>query len=322
MAHSTRGSLKRVATLIVYLLTAAALAWALTQVDWSLLRGAHLSWPQIALASVLALSFLSLCALTWRVILVGLGAVDMPRLLVLFDIFARAWMARYIPGGVPALAAKYFFATQHGLSKPKVAVSTILEPAAQVVGSVIAAIGLLALTPQFAQLPFVLRAVAVGSAVGLLVLINPTVFNRVGSLVMARLGRPAPTPVSWRLLASAIGLFAVAGLVHGASMAALASAVVPDLARGEVVYLVGAFLLAGIIGMLTPLLPSGLGTREAALLLLLLLVMPTSAATLVVVLSRVFLTLIDIVFWALFATLSRLPAIRGADAVIATPEPR
>jgi len=83
---------------------------------------------------------------------------------------------------------------------------------------------------------------------------------------------------------------------------------------GDLLFLVGAYGFAGVVGMLTPLVPSGLGTKDATLLVLLLLVVTAPTAALVVLVSRVWSAAVDVLFWAVAVGLERLrrsQALRG-----------
>jgi uncharacterized membrane protein YbhN (UPF0104 family) len=62
----------------------------------------------------------------------------------------------------------------------------------------------------------------------------------------------------------------------------------------SILYLTGAFSLAGMIGILAFFTPSGLGVREGVLALFLNQVMPTSVAIVAAVASRIWLTVVEL----------------------------
>jgi uncharacterized membrane protein YbhN (UPF0104 family) len=78
-------------------------------------------------------------------------------------------------------------------------------------------------------------------------------------------------------------------------------AVDSGIAPGLYVYCVGAYNLAGALGMATPILPSGIGVRDGVLLLLLTFVLPSEIAVALTVLSRLWSVIVDLLFYLLAA---------------------
>ncbi|PKQ25030.1 MAG: hypothetical protein CVT64_11850 [Actinobacteria bacterium HGW-Actinobacteria-4] len=278
-----------------------ALCWYFLTVDWSALHGVTFRPGLLALALVVALAFRYLGVVVWRLVLRQLGADALPPLPVLADIYAKAWLARYIPGTLPWIAGKVYLAAEHGIAKTKLAVSSVVEAGAQVVGVGALSLALLALDGRIADVAPFIRVVAVVGALALACVMLPPVFNRMIHLGARLVRRDIQVSVSWRGVGSPVALYAVGAVVSGLSYVAFSHAIITNLTWGDTAYLIGAFGLAGVVGMLTPLVPSGLGTRDSAQLLLLLVILPVPEAALLVLASRVWSALVDVVFWAVAA---------------------
>jgi len=291
---------------LFYAAIAAAFAWFLATIDWDTLDGTALGWGWIAGATVIALGFRYWGVLVWRTVLTRLGATRLPRFRVLADIYARAWLARYIPGTVPWIAGKIYLAAEQGIAKSRLAVSTLVEAAAQVVAVATVSLAILAIDPRIGEISLALRWVVGLGAVAGLVAMAPPVFNRVIALAARAVRRGAPEPVDWPTVAQAVAMYAGGALISGTAYALILLAVVPDASGADLLFAVGAFGFAGVVGILTPLVPSGLGTRDATQMALLLIILPAPSAALVVVLSRVWSAAVDVLFWGIAAGAARL----------------
>lgn len=295
-----------------YVAIAAAFGWFVWQLDWDGLAGTEVIWGWMLGASALALVFRYLGVVVWRVVLARLGARQLPRFRVLADVYAKAWLARYIPGTVPWIAGKIYIAAQHGVSKSKLAVSTLVEAAAQIVAVGAVSLTLLAIDPRVGEISPALRwLVGLGAVAGFLTM-TPPVFNRLLALGFRLLKRQDPVRVDWPVVRDSLALYGGGAIISGVSYALVMKAVVPDVAMADLAFLVGAFGFAGVVGMLTPLVPSGLGTRDATQMVLLLIIVPAPIAALVVLVSRVWSAAVDVLFWAIALT-SRPRGLRHQD---------
>ncbi|WP_084039301.1 lysylphosphatidylglycerol synthase domain-containing protein [Demequina sp. NBRC 110053] len=289
----------------------AAFAWFAWTVDWQALQGIDLGWAWVVAATAVAIAFRYLGVVVWRVVLVRLGARRMPPMRVLADVYARAWLARYIPGTLPWIAGKIYLAAEQGISKSRLAVSTLVESAAQVVAVGAVSLTLLATDPRLGEISPTLRVLVAAGAVAAFVAMAPPVFNRLLVLGFRLLRRGAAVPVGWPVVRDAVLLYGGGALLSGLAYALLMRSVVPDAVGRDLLFAVGAFGFAGVVGILTPLVPSGLGTRDATQLVLLLLILPAPTAALVVLLSRVWSAAVDVLFWAIAAGWARLRPVRA-----------
>ena len=62
----------------------------------------------------------------------------------------------------------------------------------------------------------------------------------------------------------------------------------------QILFLTGALAFSSILGLIAIFAPSGLGVREGALVYLLSLMMPESVAVIISILTRIWMTLIEI----------------------------
>ncbi len=287
--------------LAFYVGIVVAFGWYLTTVDWASLDGLELAWGWLILATAVAVAFRYAGVLIWRLVLIELGARDLPRFGVLADVYARAWMARYIPGTIPWIAGKVYLAAEHGISKSRLAVSSVVEAAAQIIGVGAVSLALLAADGRILEVSPALRWLVALGAVALGVGLLPPVFNRVVRLGFRLVRRGTPVAVQWRLIGLTLSSYGAAGLLSGLAYALLALALAPGLGARDILFLVGAFGFAGVVGMLTPFVPSGLGTRDGVQLLLLLIVLDPALATVVVLVSRLWSAVVDVLFWSVAA---------------------
>jgi hypothetical protein len=70
-------------------------------------------------------------------------------------------------------------------------------------------------------------------------------------------------------------------------------------------YVAAAYPVAYCVAVLTFIVPSGLGTRDAALAIALKAVMPTTVATAIAVAFRIFQTLVELLYVGLVAAVAR-----------------
>lgn len=92
--------------------------------DLSQLRHLHIRWLWVLVGSAWGLVFRYWAVFIWRVILRALGSPSLPNFRLMTYVFAKAWMARYIPGTITWIAGKVYMAASYGISKSRLAVSS------------------------------------------------------------------------------------------------------------------------------------------------------------------------------------------------------
>lgn len=294
-----RTSLAWVAPLAYYTVLIGIAGYLLATLDWRVLDGLRPEWGWIAVATLTGLASRVLMIATWLVILRGLGARRGLDVSALAYVYAKSWLGRYIPGTVPWILGKIYFASRQGLSVRKLTTSSLLEAGLQTLVGLVVGIALILFAPRAAPLPTALVATMIGAIAVGGVLLLPPVFNRAMQFA-ARLFRRPPIAAEdlpgYRTVGSGAGLYVVVAVANGASLFFIALALEPGLPAAVFLYCVGALALASAVGMLAVFAPGGIGVREAVLVVLLGAVMPTEAALAIAVVTRAWSIAVDLLF--------------------------
>jgi hypothetical protein len=128
----------------------------------------------------------------------------------------------------------------------------------------------------------------------LAVLAWPALLNRIVAVGLRVLRRePLEESLSARAIVTTVVLYALAWVLFGVHILVLALAVGGG--PGVTLASLTGYALAGSLGMLTVILPAGLGARDGILALVLASAMPLSAGTAVAIVSRFVVTVVDVV---------------------------
>ncbi|MCA5892775.1 flippase-like domain-containing protein [Isoptericola sp. NEAU-Y5] len=286
-----------------FLLVAVGLAvYAVVAAGDELARAAEsLSSGRVAVAFVASVVFVGCTFGAWRAVLADLGSPVGVR--PALSVFGLSQLGKYVPGGVWNVVAAAEIGADHGIPRRRSVTTTAVATLVGVVSG--AVVGLVAL-------PFVATEELGGAAWALWVLpavavvLLPPVLNRLVARAL-RLARrePLEQPLSWRGLGAA-ALWSVAGwLCAGVQVWVLAVGLgMPADPRG-VALAVGGYALAWVVGFVVVIVPAGAGARELVLLAVLAGSLPHAAVLLVVLVSRVLVTVADLLLGALGALARR-----------------
>ncbi|MEO1529565.1 MAG: lysylphosphatidylglycerol synthase domain-containing protein [Planctomycetota bacterium] len=257
--------------------------------------------PLIA-SLVIAICFRYWGVIVWRRILIDLGSREVPRFSLLSNVYAKAWMARYIPGSVAWLAGKVLLASDLGISKSRLTVASLNEAAVQVVA--LLATSAVLLTDE--RVTGVMDATTLAVVIAIVtlggVVLFPPVFNFLVSRVFRLITNQAASPelaTNYRTLLCSFGLYFAGAFISGTAYFLLCRSIFPIAGWTDWLFVLGATNLAGALGMATPLVPSGAGVRDVSMLFLLSAVLPNEVALVVTVCSRVWSALADVSFFLL-----------------------
>lgn len=284
--------------LVFFGLIAVFFALYVRSLDWGTIANLTIDWGKFGIGAVLGLGFLYLGAYIWRVILRALGASGLPDYRTTTDVYAKAWMGRYIPGTITWVAAKVYLASKWGISKSRLSVASLLEGGVQVLAFVFVGFVLLGSDPRADVIPANARLLLIVLGLMVLVVLIPSVFNRILSLLF-RLRRTAASDELRSNTSSVLrsfGLYTGGGLLYGAAGFFIVWSIAPGLAVGDIWFVIGAFCLSTVAGMAAPFAPSGIGIKDGLLLILLSAVLTNETALAATILSRVVTVLIDVVF--------------------------
>ena len=220
-------------------------------------------------------------------------------------------LAKYIPGGIWAPAARVVAARRAGVTDAALVTSSmLLEAGLSAVAGVIVFV---------VSLPFVDEVnaplaplVAFGAV--LAVLVQPRVFRPLAGAVLRKLGYKKELPnMRGRTITALLGFYAGTWLLGGFALWLLLRSVGPHPEPSSIVYLGGTAAVGAIVAVLFVFAPSGIGVREASMYGLLLAVATPGQALGAVALNRLALTAVEVI--VLFVGGFLLRGERELDAV-------
>ena len=228
----------------------------------------------------------------------GLGAAA-------FRLFAYTWLARYIPGTIPYHASRLMLAETVGASRGRVAASIAYETVlALSSAAAMGAIGvLLALgTDVDSSWTYLLAIVPLAA---LPVLLHPRLLVPAANRLLALARRAALTQealLTHRQTSYVFVAYAVVHCLNGLAFYFVLQAVT-DSASVSLPLAVGVYGLSSAAGVAVPLVPSGLGVREAVIVGILGVSMPAETALVVAGAARAVSVAADVAFVSLFAVI-------------------
>ena len=254
-----------------------------------------------ALASLAAvLVGLLASALVWRALLADLGTPLRAR--AALHVFFLGQLGKYVPGSVFAIAAQMELGRNHGAPRSRVGTASLLFMGVLVAAGLLTAALVLPFTSPEAldDHAWVLGVLPVGLA-----LLAPPVLTRLVAVLLRVLRRdPLDRPLTARGVGAALGWALVMWAAYGLHLWLLVRA--SDVEPGPDLLLLstGAYALAWTAGFLFVVAPAGAGVREVALIAALAPVLDRAGALAVAVLSRVLMTVGDLVWGGVGAALT------------------
>jgi glycosyltransferase 2 family protein len=309
--------LKKTVPIFFYLLIAAFVVLYIKSIDFHALASVNIQWLLLIVAILVGLLARYWNAFIWLILLHTLGAKSLRQHLAeLLHVYSKSWMGRYIPGTAPWILGKIYFASKVGIPKNKLAISSLLEAALQVL--VFIALSLVLLLAdnrleEFRNQYILLLSIAI---IGCIVAILPPVFNAVISFAYKLLKRknlPKEDLASSKTIFRGVALFVVSSLINGVSLFLVAKSIDASVGTDDLLYIMGAGNLAAAIGMLAVFAPSGVGVREGIQLLLLSIIINPAYALIVVIMSRVVEVIGDIIFFICGWAAHRFSKTRSLD---------
>lgn len=284
--------------------------------DWDKLRSLDISWAMLGVATGIGLLFRYLGAYIWRVILRALGASSLPGFARTTDVYAQAWMGRYIPGTVTWIAGKVYLASSWGVSKSRLAVASVLEGGSQVLAITFVSFLLLGFDPRLDVLSAPAKGGLLLLGVVVLVVLIPRVFNTIMRQALALTGRHTVSDdlaINGSAVLRSFGLYVIGALTTGLSTYFVVRSIAPDIDVTYLWFIIGSSGLATVAGMAAPFAPSGIGIRDGLQLILLSAIMPKELALAATVLLRLWSVFVDVVFFGLARLVSYVAGKRGKN---------
>jgi len=280
--------------------------------QWTAVRDALLAArPDVialALSCIAVLAVYALLIQTWRIVLAGWG-YPLP-----FWDAARIWtvsnLGKYIPGKVWALSAMAVMSEARGVSPVVAAAASVLITLINtIVGfAVVAATGM-----ELLEVPALLAALLGIGALG--IALAPPLLPRIGMVLGRLLGRRIEIPaLPFRAVAASAVATAVAWVGYGFAFRLFVIGLL-GAAPGSLALYVAIFAGSYLVGFVALFAPGGVGVREAVMATgLRRAAFATGPAYLVVLASRLWLTVLEIVPALLFLVHGELLARRGPPA--------
>ncbi|MCS5512542.1 flippase-like domain-containing protein [Curtobacterium flaccumfaciens pv. betae] len=314
-AVPTTGRRARVLTVVKWVAAVVALAFLV----WSIAR----QWDDISRDFVrldagtivlgVAATIVALVAnmLSWRAMMSASGF--RVRLAAASSIFFVGQLGKYIPGGVWSIAAQAELGRAHGLQRTGSAVAALASMLVSMVTAAVVGIVavLLASSTGFATFWWLIPLIVVG-----LVCLTPPVLGRLIAVAFRILRRPAQdTTLTWTGTVKSLVWSLVMWLAYGVQ-ATLVLRVFGADSPTLFPVAVGAYAVAWLVGFVVVIAPAGIGPREGILVLLLGSVAGGSAPLALAVISRVFMTIGDVVLAGVGALLAARHRRKTAAAAL------
>jgi uncharacterized membrane protein YbhN (UPF0104 family) len=246
-------------------------------------------------ALVAVLAGLAFSVQVWRVLLASLGS-PLPIRAAAKVVFVGQ-LGKYLPGAIWPVLAQMELGTAHKVPRARSATASMLTMIVSLLGGLIAALVTL---PFMAGEATAYRWAFLAAPV-LLACVHPKVLNPLLDRLLRLAKRPPMTqPLTGRAVLGALGWAMVSWVLYGAQIWLLAVRLgAPD---GRTVLLaIGGFAFAWCVGFLIVFAPAGAGIREVLLVALLGPVVGVGGATAVALVSRILMTLGDLVMAAVAA---------------------
>lgn len=262
-----------------------------------------------ALASVLVGLYATM--LSWRAILADLGSPLPLRAAV--RVFFLGQLGKYVPGSVWQLMAQMELGRDYAVGRARTATAGVLTLVVGLASGLVVATALSPLSGLHGRSRLVFLLLPV-----LLAFLHPRVLSATVDRGLTVLHQPRlERELSWSGLLRGFGWFVMSWLFFGVQVWILAR----GMGSGGVKLLLlatGAFAVAWVFGFLVLFTPAGVGAREAALVLALSPALSRASGTLVALLSRLVLTVGD-VLWGLLAVAVHPPRRQVRSPRSATP---
>jgi glycosyltransferase 2 family protein len=256
-------------------------------------------WLALSFAGVLL--FYVGQAEVWRLIVNALGEHIPPR--PSRAIWGKSILARYVPTNVLMLVGRVVMSERHGVPKRVTFASVVYELGLQFGTAVIVGAYFVIQLPSLEHQPvrFVVLAIIPIVLVGL----HPRVFTPFANFALRKLGRePLPTALSFGRVIEFALMYVVTWAIVGVGVYAFAAALHP-LDASDLPYVAAAYPVAFCVAVLTFIVPSGLGTRDATLATAMSGVLAGTVATAIAVAFRIFQTAIELLFVGAVVALDR-----------------
>jgi uncharacterized membrane protein YbhN (UPF0104 family) len=272
--------------------------------EWTGVRAALASLGLLTVAAALASVLIALLATmqVWRLLLAALGS-PLPARAAARIMFVGQ-LGKYLPGSIWPVLAQMEMGHAHQVPRRRSASASVLTMLLSLLTGLL--IALVALPFVAGSTPYLWAFLA---APVLLVFLHPKVLNSVLSRLLRLARRPAlEEPLTGRAIAGASAWAVASWLFYGLQIWLLATRLGAPDGRGALLA-IGGFAFAWSVGFVVVFAPAGAGVRDLLLIAMLGPVLSVASATAVALVSRVLMTIADLLTAAVSAGFSRRPGI-------------
>lgn len=305
-----RSTAKRVLRYVVTLAVVGIVGWLFARslaANWEQVREHHLgiSWWW-ALATACFAAAVAMTGIAWGRIVRWLDPSARVPAREAIAVQCLSWMLKYIPGQVGSVTNKVLWAGRKGISRTLVLISFLYEHIFLQIVSIVPAVVilLLSLGPSLFGANATLLLAPLAVLIPAAVVLYPPAFHALIALPARRLLKaevPRDYFLSGPRTVLSLGEFLLPRLLNGIGFVIIA-ATVSDITPQHWLPFIATYALAGAIGILAILVPSGLGVREAVIVVVLSQYVPTSEAIVISLLARLLATLGDALVALLYVT--------------------
>jgi uncharacterized membrane protein YbhN (UPF0104 family) len=266
--------------------------------DWRFSPG----W--LAVSVVCVLLFYTLQGELWRVVISSLGEHIDP--VPGRAVWGKSLLARYVPTNVLMVVGRVVMAERYGVPKRVTLASIVYELALAVGTAVMVGAYFVIQLPDLSGQPARYAPLVLIPIV--LTLIHPRVFRPLADFALRKLGREElPRVLPFRRVVQLCLAYLVTWATVGLGLYAFAAALHP-LDLSDLPYIASSYPVAFCVAVLTFIVPSGIGTRDAALATAMAVVLAGTVATAIAVAFRILQTLIELLYVGTVVWLDRRSA--------------
>lgn len=298
MSSETKKKLKKAFLIVFYSLLALFIVFYFKDIDFSLIKDIDIKWGWMLISFVVRMAGLIVLPLSWKIQLDSCCENSLP-MGKLYNIFARSWLGRYIPGKVAWIGGKIFFAKQENIDTTSAVVTTFLDGVLQVFCTMlVAVVGFISVggaTGISDGAIFAMYAVTIAIAVVLI----PKIFNKLIRIAYKIIKKEYPSErlyIGGGTMIKSISIVTIGKILSGIAGALLICSIYDGITAAKFWYIVAATSMSVAIGMVALFAPAGMGVKEGLQLVLMASIMPKEIALIGVTLNSIHSVVSDILF--------------------------
>jgi hypothetical protein len=281
--------------------------------NWSQVQGAAFSFRIIPLVLSTLISILSYIIQIWAWYLITLRLeIALP-----FKETVASWfysqLGKYLPGKVWLLLSRFYFYESKGKSKKAITVALYFETITMVMAAGLVSLMSLLLSWEihsfYPEKSYRWLILLISIA---FLFLHPKVLEKTINSVLTFLKKePIAISMSYPDILWVLGVCLCSWAIGGIGFYLFVDSVFA-VSSSHILFLTGALAISSTLGLLALFAPSGLGVREGVLVFLLSSIMPVSVAVVLSLLTRLWMTLIEIGLIGVVYLTGRFRRIRRA----------